>query len=158
MDLNHYEFTSVWPLDYPADLVFLALKQLEDYPAWWPEVRATARIDDESARVTVRSALPYDLAFVVRQVRADPEAGVLEASMHGDLSGFSRWSIVATPTGAQATFFESVDAEKVLLRQLAAVARPAFKANHTLMMRHGRRGLRTYLAGVRLGVASRHQE
>jgi len=31
------------------------------------------------------------------------------------------------------------------------VARPAFRANHTLMMRDGRRGLTAYLAGLRAG-------
>jgi hypothetical protein len=35
------------------------------------------------------------------------------------------------------------------------VARPAFVANHALMMRHGRRGLRAYLAGLRRGQAVR---
>jgi len=36
-----------------------------------------------------------------------------------------------------------------LLRRLELAARPAFKANHTKMMRDGERGLRTYLAGYR---------
>lgn len=34
---------------------------------------------------------------------------------------------------------------KPLLRALAPVARPLFRANHTLMMRRGQRGLRAYL-------------
>ena len=33
----------------------------------------------------------------------------------------------------------------------AILERPAFKGNHTLMMRHGEAGLRTFLAGLRLG-------
>ena len=46
-----------------------------------------------------------------------------------------------------AVFEEEVTATKALLRYLAPVARPAFRANHTLMMRHGQAGLRVYLAG-----------
>ena len=38
---------------------------------------------------------------------------------------------------------------KPLLRRLELIARPAFKANHSRMMRDGERGLRTYLAGYR---------
>jgi len=37
---------------------------------------------------------------------------------------------------------------KRLLRRLAPVARPLFRANHAAMMRRGHRGLRAYLAGV----------
>ena len=54
------------------------------------------------------------------------------------------------PPGPQTGRVE-VLARKALLRRFGAVARPAFKANHTLMMRHGERGLATYLAGVRAG-------
>ena len=48
-------------------------------------------------------------------------------------------------------FDEHVVTNKGLLDRLAVVARPAFKANHTLMMRHGEAGLRTFLAGYRMG-------
>jgi hypothetical protein len=35
---------------------------------------------------------------------------------------------------------------------LLPIARPAFRANHALMMRRGERGLRTYLAGFEHGT------
>ena len=44
-------------------------------------------------------------------------------------------------------FEEQVDARKEPLRKLALVARPAFRADHALMMHHGRQGLGVYLAG-----------
>ena len=69
--------------------------------------------------------------------------------MGGDLAGFSRWTITVGANGTSATFDEEVLATKVLLRRLELVARPAFKANHSRMMRDGERGLRTYLAGYR---------
>jgi hypothetical protein len=74
---------------------------------------------------------------------------VLEASMTGDLEGFSRWAISVHPTGTSATFDEEVVANTSLLRRLERIARPAFKANHKRMMRNGERGLRTFLAGYR---------
>jgi hypothetical protein len=36
-----------------------------------------------------------------------------------------------------------------VLRKLEPIARPAFKANHRSMMKHGEQGLRTFLAGYR---------
>ena len=91
--------------------------------------------------------LPYDLVFTTHQTRRDPQARVLEAHLAGDLEGFSRWTIQEFPEGSRATFEEEVVANKKLLQRLDPVARPAFRANHKLMMKHGERGLRTYLAG-----------
>jgi hypothetical protein len=148
MDLNHYKFVTTWQLDAAADDVFTVLKDLAAYPKWWQEVREVRRVDDDSAQLVIRSFLPYDLAFTSRQTRRDADAGVLEVSMHGDLDGFSRWTITATGAGrTKAVFEEDVVARKPLLRRLALIARPAFRANHTVMMRHGQHGLGVYLAG-----------
>ena len=148
---NFYVFRSEWPLDAPVEDVYRALAYLPDYPHWWPEVRTVRMLSEESAALVCRSLLPYDLAFSSSQTRRDPDAGVLEAALEGDLGGFSRWTITPTPAGSLTVFDEEVTAHKALLRRLGRVARPAFRANHELMMRHGRRGLRTYLAGMRLG-------
>jgi hypothetical protein len=150
-DRNRYVFRSEWPLEAPLDDVYAALAELADYPSWWPEVRTVRPVSDTTFELVCRSLLPYDLAFSSRRTRMDRDQGVLEAALEGDLSGFSRWTISKVPLGTLAVFEEEVTAEKALLRRLGGVARPAFKANHRLMMRHGRRGLRTYLAGMRLG-------
>ena len=127
--------------------------KLVDYPTWWPEVRTVHQVDDEMFQLRCRSVLPYDLDFVSRQVRRDPDAGILEANLSGDLEGFSRWTIAASADGTLAVFDEEVTAQKALLRRLALIAQPTFQLNHTLMMSHGRRGLKAYLAGMRLGRA-----
>ena len=68
--------------------------------------------------------------------------------MSGDLDGFSRWTVTDAGAGrTKAVFEEDVTARKALLRRLALIARPAFRANHTVMMRHGQHGLAVYLAG-----------
>ena len=97
-----------------------------------------------------RSALPYELVMVLRPTRRDPEGHVLEASMTGDLEGFSRWSVTASPTGhgSEVAFDEEVVVVKPLLRRMGPMARPAMWANHALIMRHAKRGLATRLASI----------
>ncbi len=146
VDPHFYRFRTSWQLHSSPLDVYGALEDIQNYPSWWPEVRSVRQIDDESGEVLCRSLLPYDLRFVIRQSRRDSVANVLEASMTGDLEGFSRWTITETPSGSNAVFEEEVVANKELLRRLAVVGRPAFRINHTLMMRHGNRGLATYLA------------
>jgi hypothetical protein len=155
VDLHLYRFRSVWRLDAPADDVYAALERLPDYPTWWREVRTVDRLTADAFRIRCRATLPYDLVFTSTQERRDPGARVLQARLDGDLDGFSRWTIAPnTEGGTDAVFDEEVHATKPLLRRLAPVARPVFKANHELMMRHGRRGLATYLAGWRASRSS----
>jgi len=148
---NQYRFRTEWALSAAPDDVFAALAELLDYPNWWPEVKDTTALDANRCQMTVRSVLPYDLSFVSTRSRLDRPAGVLEATLSGDLEGVSRWTITKSPSGTVAVFEETVVAHKALLRRLAVVARPAFRANHGVMMSHGRRGLVAYLAGMRLG-------
>lgn len=147
MDLQHYRFASTWGLAAAPPVVFRALHEVADYPAWWPQVRRAQRVDDATYDMVVRSLLPYDLVFRSTRSVEDPAGGVLEAALTGDLAGFSRWTVTADGAGSQALFEEEVVAHKALLRRLAVVARPAFVANHALMMRAGQRGLGAYVAG-----------
>jgi ribosome-associated toxin RatA of RatAB toxin-antitoxin module len=151
-DLNHYRFVNVWRLKYRPEEVYRVLEDIGGYPRWWPEVRRVDRIDDSTVRIVARSLLPYDLTFRATDSRQDERAGVLEIAMHGDLEGFSRWSIEPERSGTRATFEEDVVARKESLRRFAVGARPFFWWNHAVMMRHGRRGLGVYLAGFRAGA------
>jgi hypothetical protein len=146
---SRYEFRSIWHLNAAPDDVYTVLERLPDYPLWWPQVRSVTALGNDTYELVCRSSLPYDLRFTTKQVVRDPADRVLEASMSGDLEGFSRWTITSDTHGTSAQFDEQVVANKALLRRLEVVARPAFKANHTRMMRDGERGLSTYLAGYR---------
>jgi hypothetical protein len=148
VDRDRYRFRSVWHAPASPDACFRALRDLEAYPSWWPEVRAARRLDDSTYRLVVRSLLPYDLAFTTVRSVDDPGRRVLEATLAGDLDGFSRWTVGLHGDGSRLVFEEEVVARKPLLRRLGAVARPAFRANHAVMMRHGQRGLRALLAGT----------
>jgi ribosome-associated toxin RatA of RatAB toxin-antitoxin module len=148
MDPNHYRFTSGWELAAPAADAYRVLEDVADYPRWWPEVRRVRRLDAHRGELTVRSLLPYDLVFTVAVARRDPVARVLEAALDGDLRGWSRWTVTeAGPCACRVLFEEDVRPGRPLMRRLALPARPLFTANHALMMRSGRRGLRARLAG-----------
>lgn len=148
MDWSHYRFRTRWTLAAPLATVYDALAQAEDYPRWWPQVRAVDRIGDTSGTIRIRSLLPYDLTFTAREVRRDPAAGILEIAMTGDLDGWARWTLTTTGTGTLAHYDQEVDVTKPLMRRLAVPGRPLFRANHALMMRAGRRGLAAHLRAV----------
>jgi len=150
-DLTFYSFASVWHVDAPRAAVFDVLADTETYAAWWPEIKDVERVDEDVANIRARSFLPYDLRFSLRRAREDRDLGVLEAEMRGDLEGFSRFTLNPEGDGTHILFEEQVHTRRAILDRLALVARPAFKANHTVMMRNGERGLRTYLAGYMRG-------
>ncbi|WP_369239381.1 SRPBCC family protein [Streptomyces sp. R21] len=152
MDWSRYRFRSLWVLPAPPADVYAALEQADDYPRWWPQVREVRRIDDRSGDVRIRSLLPYDITFTAREVRRDPAAGVLEIAMTGDLDGWARWTVTADGPVTHARYDQEVEVTKPLMRRLAVPGRPVFRANHALMMRAGRRGLRAYLRETRQAV------
>ncbi|OPG03106.1 polyketide cyclase [Streptomyces sp. GKU 895] len=148
MDWSHYRFHTRWALPASPATVYDVLEQAEDYPRWWPQVRAVERLDDTTGVITIRATLPYDLVFTAREVRRDRAGGVLEIAMTGDLEGWARWTISGDGAGTLAVYDQVVDVNKPLLRRLAVPGRPVFRANHRLMMRAGRRGLTAYLEAV----------
>ncbi len=151
MDWTHYRFRSLWSLDAPPDGVHDVLADPEGYPRWWPQVREVTRLDALSGVLRIRSVLPYDLVLTAREVRRDRAAGILETSMTGDVDGWARWTVVPDGRGTLARYDQEVRVTKPLLRRLAVPGRPAFRANHALMMRAGRRGLAAHLRATGSG-------
>ncbi|MGJ5750255.1 polyketide cyclase/dehydrase/lipid transport protein [Streptomyces puniciscabiei] len=148
MDWTHYRFRSLWSLPAPPAAVYAVLERPEDYPGWWPQVRSVTRLDADTGVITVRSLLPYAMTFTARQLRRDPDAGVLEVTLSGDMEGWARWTVTAEGTGTLARYDQEVHVHKPLLRRFAVPGRPVFRANHRLMMRSGRRGLLRRLEAV----------
>ncbi len=151
--LTHYVFRSVWHVQAtPAD-VMSVLKDLQSYPAWWPEVREVRSLGRDRFEVVARALLPYDLRFVSEAAPGQPGPNVIDALVSGDLEGTVRWTVGEVDGGCRLVYDQEVTTHKRLLNALAPVARPGFKANHTLMMRHGQAGLRTFMAGFYRGVS-----
>ncbi|PRY42221.1 polyketide cyclase/dehydrase/lipid transport protein [Umezawaea tangerina] len=154
MPPNLYRFHSTWPVACSTAVAFEVLSDLGSYPLWWPEVKQAVKVDDRCARLHCRSLLPYELVFQARHNTQDPDRGLLVADLTGDLDGTVGWRIEADGERTRLVYEQVVTVRKPLLRKLGVVARPALVANHELMMRHGQRGLYTYLAGFHAG---RHQ-
>ena len=152
--LNHYVFRSVWHVKAPINDVTAVLEDLASYPAWWPEIREVRRLAETRFEVVARSFLPYELRFVSEAAPAEPKPGVIDARLSGDLEGSVRWTITEVGDGCRLVYDQEVVTHRRLLNATAPVARPAFRANHGIMMRHGQAGLRTYMAGYARGVAA----
>ncbi|OLZ60546.1 polyketide cyclase [Streptomyces sp. IMTB 2501] len=148
MDWNHYRFLSLWSLPAPPAAVYAVLERPEDYPRWWPQVRAVTRLDSGTGVLTVRSVVPYAMTFTARETRRDPDAGILEIAVSGDIEGWARWTVTAEGSGTLARYDQDVEVRKPLLRWLAVPGRPVFRLNHRMMMAAGRRGLLRHLEAV----------
>ncbi|MEU3607985.1 SRPBCC family protein [Streptomyces sp. NPDC035033] len=145
MDWCRYRFRSVWRLAAPPDRVYAVLARAEEYPLWWPQVRAVVPRTDTTGTARFRSVLPYDIEVTARALRSDPGARVLEVRLDGDLEGWARWTLTADGAGTRALYEQEVEVRARPLRLLAVPGRPFFRANHALMMRGGRRGLAALL-------------
>jgi uncharacterized protein YndB with AHSA1/START domain len=150
MDWCHYRFRSLWKLPAPPADVYAVLERAQEYPRWWPQVRAVTPFGEGVAVARFRSLLPYDLVVTVQERRRDPTAGVLEIAMTGDLEGWARWTLGPAPggSGTRAWYDQEVEVRKPIMRRLAVPGRGVFRFNHALMMRSGRRGLTALLNPV----------
>jgi uncharacterized protein YndB with AHSA1/START domain len=146
-ELTRYRFRGRWTLSAPPAAVYGVLEHVDDYPRWWPQVRRALRTGETSGQVLVRSVLPYDLRLDIRAVRHEPDGGVLEAALSGDLEGWMRWTVRPAGAGTLVLHEQDTVLAKPVLRLLGVPFRPLLRANHALMMRGGRRGLEAFLAG-----------
>ena len=148
MSVNDYRFRSLWSLRATTGRVFSALVDLAGYPDWWPDIRDVTQVDDDTAEVTCRSVLPYSLRFRLHRAVEDEARGRVRVDMTGDLEGYVQGLVAEHRTaGALLAITQRVVVNQPVLRALAPVGRPVFRANHALMMWRGQRGLRAYLAG-----------
>ncbi len=134
----HYEFAETWELPLSPAGVRDVLVDLEQYPRWWPQVRAVAKLGEDDALLVCRSALPYDLEIVLHAVSRD--LPTLEVGLGGDLDGFARWTLTPGPSGSRMVFEQEVVVRGLL--GLASLAlRPVLAWNHRQMMLGCRQGL-----------------
>lgn len=143
-----YRFRSNWEVDAPRGYVFEVLKRGENYERWWPQVKRSARLSNGRYELVARSFLPYELRMVLTESVIDEGAGILEAKLQGDLEGFSRWTLSERAGKTIALFEEEVVTHKRLLNTLSPIVKPLLRYNHSVMMRHGERGLRRYLSSA----------
>lgn len=140
-----FGFHDSWRVEASPPAVHAVLVDLEHYPDWWPQVIAVAKVDDDTARVLCRSALPYTLDLVLHAERRDPDR--LETTISGDLSGSVRWHLAADGTGTRLDFDQHVEVARRGLAMASYVARPVLRWNHDQMMAGCRAGLADRLRG-----------
>lgn len=138
---REYRFDHRWTLPLPADRLFDVLVDVAGYPAWWPQVRAVARVDEDTAHVVARSRLPYALDLQLTRVVQDRASGVLEARLGGRLEGWARWTLTPVGTATTVRYEQEVVVHGLLMSLGSRVARPLLEANHDAMMRGARDGL-----------------
>ena len=125
------------------------LVDLEYYGAWWPQVRAVAKLDEDHALVVCRSTLPYDLELELTAVSRATD--VLEVEIDGPIRGWARYHLDERSPGVTVLRCEQeVYAVSRTMLVASYVARPLLVWNHGRMMRGLETGIR-----ARLGEQSR---
>ena len=143
-----FVFEHTWRIPAPIDEVFAVLAKPEDYPTWWPQVRRTERIDDESGYAWVRSLAPVTLHLTLTRQIEDAQSHTLRVALAGDLVGECGWQLTANGNETIGEFTQRVHLADGLIGTVADLrpARMVLRANHNWMMRSGERGLRNHLA------------
>ena len=137
--MARYRFSSTWQVAAPVGEVAATVVDLERYPEWWPQVRAVARLGEDTAWVRCRASLPYTLDLVL--VAASRTPPVLEVSIGGDLTGFARFTLSGTDAGGTRLDFRQEVSAHGALALASYVARPLLAWNHERMMAGCRDGL-----------------
>ena len=141
MDLRTYRFSSEFTVEAPRERVHTVLLDLEHYGAWWPQVRAVAKVDDDHAIVICRSTLPYHLELALEARSRDLD--VLEVGLEGALRGWARFRLSEDgPTRNSVRFEQEVRAVAPLVALASYAARPLLTWNHHRMMVGAEQGLR----------------
>lgn len=142
-----FSFTASWLVPATVPEVADVVVDLEHYPQWWPEVRAVASLGPDTARVLIRSALPFTVDVVLEAVRREPP--VLEVAMSGTVDGWARWALAEEDGGTRCDYTQEVTVGG-WLAVASYVGRPALEWNHHRAMLGCERGLRHRLtAGAR---------
>lgn len=142
--VTHFGFSSAFAVAAPVGDVAATVVDLERYPQWWPQVRAVAKLGEDTAWVRCRSALPYTLDLVLAAVSRDPER--LEVAISGDLTGYARFALESTPDGGTRLRFRQEVRANGGIGVASYLLRPALVWNHERMMRGFREGLARRLA------------
>lgn len=143
--MNSFRFERAWDVAAPPEQVRDVLLDLERYSEWWPQVRAVAKIDDDTARVLCRSTLPYPLDLVLHA----EERGLrlLRTRITGDLDGWSAFRLEPAAAGTHLVYEQEVVVAHRWLGVAARVLRPLLRWNHDRMMAGCQAGLARRLAG-----------
>jgi hypothetical protein len=136
-----YVFTDEWQVAADPATVWDVVRDVGQWPAWWPSARSVTQVASPGAggevwRFVFRTRLPYDMGFDARVLADDPMTGV-ETAVTGRVEGSGRWRVTGVEGGSAVCFDWVVSPQVAWMRALSPVARPAFVWNHRALMREG---------------------
>ena len=122
----------------PPERLWAVVADTSDYQKWWPWLRVLEGDLTEGtvARCEVRSPLPYSLRFTVTLAEVDP-GRLVRGDIDGDLRGPARLELDPHADGVEARLVWEVELTRRLLRNAAAVARPAMEWGHDWVVANG---------------------
>jgi uncharacterized protein YndB with AHSA1/START domain len=146
---REYVFVDEWDVAAPRESVFAALADARSYPTWWKPVYLDVESEGEpqvgrESRQHFKGRLPYHLRTRSRITRLEPPS-VIAADVDGDLRGTGLWTLTENADGGTHVRFDwRVYADRLLLRLLTPVLRPALRWNHAWAIARAREGLEPY--------------
>ena len=155
MTTRHFDLVSHWRLHAPVGSVWTALVQPEQWPRWWPGLRAvrTLREGAPGGLGSVRqmvwdTGLPYRLHLSVETVEVLNHQR-LRGRVRGTLHGDGLWLLRGQHGVTDVTYVWRVELGTTWMRWLAPLLAPVFRWNQRRVMRAGAVGLARHLNGAR---------
>jgi len=151
--LNEYHFVTDWRVEGTCGEVADVLGDPLALQRWWPSVYlsveelvpADSRGVGRRARLLTKGWLPYTLRWEFEIVESRyPHGFSLVAS--GDFEGRGVWTFEQDGPFVDIVYDWRISAEKPLLRNLSALLKPLFEANHRWAMAQGEESLKLELA------------
>jgi hypothetical protein len=142
-DRSRFEFFDEWRLAAEPGAVWPVIRDVEDWPDWWPSVRTVTPVAGDTGstyQFRFRTRLPYDMAFAAELV-SDDTLQTAEARVTGRVDGSGLCTATAIDGGTLVRFDWSVRPQLIWMRVVAPVARPVFRWNHRSLMAEGARAL-----------------
>jgi hypothetical protein len=153
MSSHDYQFLTRWRVEGTCGEVADVLGDPLVLVRWWPAVYLSVeeivppRADGSGRRVHLHTKgwLPYTLRWEFEVVESRyPYGFTLVAT--GDFDGRGVWTFAQDGPYVEIDYDWRISAEKPLLRNLSAVLKPLFEANHRWAMAQGEESLRLELA------------
>ena len=145
--MTDYNFTTVWKLTAPLEMVWKEINEPQDWPLWWKGVEKVTELQPGDKlgvgsvkRFTWKSKLPYRLSFDSRVTVVEPMSRI-EGVAFGELDGKGVWTFTFENGYTLARYDWMVKTTKPWMNLLAPIARPAFEWNHNVIMNWGGVGL-----------------
>ena len=149
-----YHFITNWKIQGTAHEVAEVLGDPIALTRWWPSVYLQVRELEPGDPQThigryielyTKGWLPYTIAWELEVVESSYPYGFAIAA-RGDFDGRGVWTFLQDGRFVNVTYDWQLTTGKPLLRNLSAVMRPVFEANHRWAMAQGEESLKLELA------------